>query len=70
MFNRTIQLDVVKKNVKGQAAPTNADERDVSVYVAAAVVAAREIAVVVVAGVAVGMFFDTARKIAVNRLSK
>jgi hypothetical protein len=70
MFGRTIQLDVVKKNVKGEAAPMKDAEYDASVYVAAAVVAARQIAFITVSGIAAYMVFDTTRKIAVNRLSK
>lgn len=70
MFGRTVQLDVVRKNVRGEAAPKKPDPNDISEYVAAAVVATKQIGGIILAGVATYMILDATRSIAVNRLSK
>lgn len=70
MFNRTIQLDVVKKNVKGDAANQETGNGDISAHIASAVVAGKQISDLTLKVVGTYMVLDTIRKIAVNRLSK
>jgi hypothetical protein len=68
MFNRTIQLDVVKKNKKEINEPVS-EENAISQVAIADVVfanASRQFALLV----GTYLILDTVRKIAVNRLSK
>jgi hypothetical protein len=69
MFNRTIQLDVVKKDKKSPTEEVVSVDDAVS-YAAIADVAVRNIAEHAITVIGTYMLFDTIRKIAVNRLSK